>query len=214
MNLPGVAGQAIYLDASWAVVLAALALALLASTRPEVGRRGAIAVCLLAALSMFLPGPLSPSHWLGMVFQYPSAVLAGLCGWSIVRRLRGGEARSRRAADLPPLLPMGPALAFVALGVPLYAGTFALLPVDLYFLGFANYAGLALATALVVLWWLAWPQARVHCAIVAAAALLHAATRLPTGNAWDALLDPILFVWAVAVVARGAMRAARRAAAT
>jgi hypothetical protein len=40
--------------------------------------------------------------------------------------------------------------------------------------------------------------------------LLFSLARLPTGNLWDALLDPLLWLWAMASAGAGALRALRR----
>jgi hypothetical protein len=84
------------------------------------------------------------------------------------------------------------AWAGVALGYLLLLDTLALLPLQIYAWGFGPVALLA-ALAVVLLPWVAG----VRGALVWAAPLsllLFALTRLPSGNMWDALLDPITWV--------------------
>jgi hypothetical protein len=196
VNLPGQAAQALYLDIGWALVLAALVLRLLGPA----GRRAdaTLAVCAAAAIGVSLPAPWSASFWLGMAFQYPSLLLVVLAALSLMRR-PGRDA----GAGVAPLLAPWPAASLLALALALYAGAFALVPYDLYGLGYARLAGATIATVL-VLSWAALDRRRAawSCLAVAVAAALHAATRLPSGNAWDALLDPFLAACAAFVVLR------------
>jgi hypothetical protein len=213
VNLPAPTLQALYLDAGWAIVLAALALLPLGrhGTRP----RAVLVACVGAAVAVSLPAPWSPSFWLGMAFQYPSLMLVALAALALLRRLQGGgAARSGRArADASPLLSPLPAATLAALALALYAGTFAFVPYDPYALGYERFSGPAIATVLVVLWAALDRRSAPACLALAAAAALHAATRLPSGNAWDALLDPFLAAWAAFVVLCAVRERLRRPAA-
>ncbi|NVO07899.1 MAG: hypothetical protein HXX19_19130, partial [Rhodoferax sp.] len=85
-------------------------------------------------------------------------------------------------------------LGAVLLGYGLLLDAFAVLPLQLYAAGFGPLllAGLLLASLLP---WVVGRKARCPWAWVAPVALvLFALTRLPTGNVWDALLDPWLWV--------------------
>ncbi len=91
----------------------------------------------------------------------------------------------------------------IALGYALLLDTFAMLPWEMYSWGFSP-ALLLVLLALCQLPWVlrgwsagpeAWPCASPGMWIAPVALLLFAATRLPTGNLWDAVLDPI--VWLV-----------------
>jgi hypothetical protein len=206
VNLPGPIAQALYLDAGWAIVLAAVAIALLGGRGARPG--ATLAACAAAAVAVSLPGPWSPSFWLGMAFQYPSPMLLALAGLGLLRRLRpagpAGTARPgrapRAAADAAPLLSTLPAATLLAIAIALYAGAFAFVPYDAYALGYLRFSGPAIATVLVLAWTALDRRSAPACAALAAAAALHAATRLPSGNAWDALLDPFLAAWAAFVV--------------
>lgn len=202
MKLPAFELQALWLDAGWSVVLTALALAVLS-------QRGALATAsrrrwaLLGiggavGAAMLLPAPWSPSFWLGMAFQYPSLLLAGLAAGSIVRLL------SPPTLAAAPLLPALPAATLLGLAAALYAGAFGWVSYDLYAVGYGPYVAAAVASVLVALWAGFDRRSGWLCCALAAAALLHTATRLPTGNAWDALLDPFLAAWAAVAVLRAA----------
>ena len=53
-------------------------------------------------------------------------------------------------------------------------------------------------SAALAVWWLAWREARWGTGAAVLLALLgFSATRLPTGNFWDAMLDPWLWLWSI-----------------
>lgn len=193
MTLPDLATQSLYLDIGWSIVVSAVIVALLAAARAVrvVGVARVAIICSAVFACMSLPGAASPSFWLGLAFQHPSLVLVGLCALHIARA-------AGHWADEPggSILPWGPGATLTALGLVLYAGTFLWLPYDVYQYGYWDFAAASATTVLVAFWWAVWPSSRAVCLLVAAAALVHALTRLPSGNAWDALLDPLLFAWA------------------
>lgn len=189
------------LTAGWALVLALLGAAL--GYKLTLGRRRLVAASL--ALWTLLPGPLTPDYWLGLAFHAPSVTAMLLCGWGLRRRLFPAGAH----AVLPPLVGRAgaPGVAallggmrwpLVALGYLLLLDTFAVLPVQLYAWGFSPALLLGLV-ALALVPWLLGGKARAAPGfspwLVPAALLLFALTRLPTGNLWDALLDPWLWLW-------------------
>lgn len=151
----------------------------------------------------WLPGPWSPAYWLGLAFQMPSMVTVLLCGVLLYRTftrqvLTEAVVRSSRNS-LRALTLMG-----VVLGWALLLDTFALLPMQLYAWGFSP-AAVAVVLLVSLLPWalsvrgpldaLAW--------IAPVAVLLFVVLRLPTGNVWDAVLDPWLWlVLQVGVVRR------------
>jgi len=193
VNLPGQTAQGLYLDIGWAIVLAALVLALLGR---RAGRLGVLlGVCGAIALGISLPAPWSPSFWLGMAFQYPSLMLVALAGLQLLRMQNPA-----RWAGSAPLLSTLPAATLCVVAAAVYAGAFAFVPYDPYAFGYLRFAGAAGATVLVLLWTRFDRHSGWSCLAVAAAATLHAGTRLPSGNAWDALFDPFLVAWAAFVV--------------
>lgn len=194
-----------YLALGWALVLVALAAWLLrrcASPAFSVWQR---VVLLLLALWALWPGPLSPTYWLGLAFRAPSLLTALLCALWLWRQFRGGTERQEPAGGRWPLALV---LAGVVLGWLLLLDTLAFGPVQLYALGFSP----ALLGALALVACLPWllhgarqPAARVSLEL-GAVLLLFVALRLPTGNVWDALLDPWLWVFLQVLLLRLALR--------
>jgi len=198
-SLPLAWAMQLDLSLGWALVLALLG-STLAWRLPLPQRR---LVALVLAVWALLPGPLSPDYWLGLAFHAPSLTAMLLCAGLVQRLLfPAGLRRSwpRDGASAAARLPAG-SLGLLAVGVLLgYAlllDTFALLPLSLYAWGFSPLA-LLLLLALFLLPWVAGaarerPHALSHW-LAPLALLLFAATRLPTGNVWDALLDPWLWL--------------------
>ena len=208
MKLPALEVQGLYLDVGWSVVVAALVLCMVPriagrsgwTLRPAVRWTVVLAIC----AAMWLPAPLAPSFWLGMAFQHPSLLLVTLAGIHLVRALRRAEHPA-----LPLLAPI-PAATLALLAVFLYAGAFAWIPLDPYALGYGEFAGAAIASILAPAWYAFDRRNALTAAALAFAVLVHALTRLPSGNAWDALLDPLLFLWAAGVALVALVRSLRR----
>ena len=191
MILPELALQFVYGRLGWTIVLAAAAIAAWPGAW-RLPRPAVIVLTVALAVLMGLPGAASPAYWLILAFQWPSGLLVGL---SLATLLAAGQG-ARGAPRLPPLLACTLALA----GAALYLDAVGVLSRGFYFWGFtevqAPLAGLALlgASAWAALMRLARPQALALLAALATYAVL----RLPTGNLWDAVLDPLLWAWAVA----------------
>jgi len=188
VTLPELGDQIVWARLAWGAVAAALLLSLL----PLRGMKRRAAIALLAVAAMWLPGPASPAWWLGLAFQQPSALFAALCGVSVWKRF---AARPDQQT-----LPVALAAALVAGGLVLYADAVGALSLGLYPWGFdaiqAPVAGVVLSVlALAVI-----VRGRQHAAAwaVLLALTFHAVTHLPTGNLFDALLDPLLWLWALA----------------
>ena len=209
MSLPDLAFQIVYGRLAWGIVLLSLLLALPAalpfSWRP--GRRTLAGAGAAIALLMCLPGSLSPAYGLGLAFQYPSGLLVGCC-------LLGLHARWRKE-PVPVLMPVSLAAPLAIAGTALYLDAMGLLAQGYYYAAFGavgapllallGVAGCALA--------IARGQGRGRTAVLLGALLLYTLLRLPTGNLWDAVLDPLLWAWAVmALVRHGVRRLARRRA--
>ncbi|MFZ3221333.1 MAG: hypothetical protein WA174_14950, partial [Rhodoferax sp.] len=130
-----------------------------------------------------------PDYWLGLAFQAPSLVTTLLCAGLLYDRFARARERSPESGHRG-------ALALAVLGVgagwALLCDTFALLPVPLYAWGFSP-----LATALVLLVtalpWVVWRDGRRPW-LVPLAVLVFVAVRLPSGNVWDVVLDPWLWL--------------------
>lgn len=189
----------------WGIVLAGLAARLLAR-RPRGVRCAAM---VLAVLWVLLPGAWSPAWWLGLAFQQPSHVTLLVCaGFVFIGSRQGasmGQGPSQAVSE--PGLTSARALAMV-LGAVLLADMFILLPFSVYRWGFSSFAfGLLLAVALLV--WLAARSetSRRDAQLACAALALFALTRLPSGNVFDALIDP--WLWMV-LLARSLQQGYRR----
>ena len=195
------------LTTGWALLLALLG-AGLAGKRSLPARRLAAATL---ALWTLLPGPLTPDYWLGLAFHAPSLTAMLLCGWWLQRLLLApmltatatpsASASVLSASAFARVMPVAAAgiwrLPAVLLGYVLLLDTFAVLPLQVYSWGFSPLLLLVLFGCSLLPWLLrggaAGPVPPVRW-LLPAALLLFAATRLPTGNLWDALLDPWLWL--------------------
>ena len=203
MSLPDLTWQMVYGRLAWAIVLAAVLIALIPGPWRH-SRRLPLAALGVMALLCLLPGQLSPAWTLGLAFQYPSGLLTACCLLKLLDRRRG----VRAVCALPPGLAAPLAIA----GAALYLDAFGLISQGYYYAGFA-------ATGVPVLAVLA--SAACAAAIVRGskrrqalpllgAFLLFSLLRLPTGNVWDAVLDPLLWGWALSALGAAALRRLRR----
>ncbi len=185
----------------WGVVLAFLA-AQVVARRPVQARRTAMVAAFAWA---FIPGPWSPTWWLGLAFQLPSWTTVLLCvGFVLARWRRVTAAESHR----PGLGWLG--WTAILFGLFLLLDMFILLPFALYRWGFS---ALALATLLAVAT-AVWVSAggalqRREASVALIAMALFVLTRLPTGNVFDALLDPWLWLVLVFQAARQVVAAVK-----
>lgn len=189
----------------WGVVLA-WAGAALAQALP---RRGRLAVAALLFAWCWVPGPLAPVHWLGLAFQMPSNSTVLLC--AVLLQAQCFPAAQGLVPE-PRAVHRG-VLWLAALGVVagwlLLLDTLAWLPVPWYAWGFSPLAS-GLVWLVTVLPWVLGPgpQSLGRVGWVAPlAVVVFVVLRLPTGNVWDAVLDPWLWValhvYAVRVLWRG-----------
>jgi len=203
MILPELDLQLVYGKLAWTVVLAAVATALWPRAWTVPRRALGCVTGALAAL-MLLPGAASPAYWLALAFQWPSALLVGLCLVSLASVWRGG----------PPQLWLPPALGalLAAGGAALYLDAVGVLSQGFYFWGFGEVQ--APLASLVLLGACAWAAlmnlARPQAVALLGALAAYAVCRLPTGNLWDAVLDPLLWGWALACSALRLRRALNR----
>ncbi|MGF6274535.1 hypothetical protein ABIB38_002917 [Massilia sp. UYP11] len=206
MDLPDLSTQILYGRLGWAIVLATLVCALWRRSAP-MSRVALAAVLALALAAMALPGALSPAWWLGLAFQYPSGLLVGCCLLRLAERWRG----IRRSQVMPQAL----AGVLAVGGALLYLDAVGLLARGFYYAGFGQGAaplfGIVAAIACVLA--IVRGHARAPAASLLGALALFALLRLPTGNLWDALVDPLLWAWAVAALLAAALRRAGRRAA-
>lgn len=186
----------------WALVLAALSVGL--TCRLSLRARRMIAAVLVAWT--LLPGPLTPDYWLGLAFHAPSLSAMALCGWWLRRSLFLPAHHLGTSVESANWLLL---LAPIALGYVLLLDTFAVLPWQVYAWGFSPLLLLALLLMALLPWVLSGAsraQAGLTRWLTPAALLLYAATRLPTGNVWDALLDPLLWLFLHGLLVRALYR--------
>ena len=189
--LPDPAALRWALHGVWAVVLGSGTLLLAGKlARPyRLGLAGSVMVWTA------LPGAVSPAYWLGLAFQTPSLMSAVIClGWLWAQARQWSDAlRSQAAAPPQPQLAALKILSLigVVLGWVLLLDTLALLPVSIYAWGF-NSAAVASVAVCAALLWVALGS--VGSALPLLVLALFVFSRLPTGNLWDALLDPWLWL--------------------
>lgn len=215
LALPSALAMQIWLHLGWSVVLACVGANLVGRWRPA--RPGKLdawqwGVALVLALWTWVPGPYSPAYWLGLAFQAPSIASVLLCD----ALLRGRFFPTRSGAsinELPNPAALALALAGVVLGWALLLDTLALLPVQLYAWGFSS-AAVALVLVAALIPWLVGvgrnPASRSRVWILPLAVVVFVVWRLPSGNVWDAVLDPWLWLLLHVYVARALGRFVRR----
>jgi hypothetical protein len=212
--------------AAWSLVLAAIVVLLGARRRSDgagvgvgVGARTGLLAVLVAAWA-WAPGEWGLAYWLGLAFQTPSLLSCVLALGVLARAvaLRAKPVRDASGALGPGVADRSyegiRAWAAVYLGAGVLLGwillldTFALLPVPVYAWGFGP-AAFLLVCALALLPWVmagsgVWRASGVWQVAVAIA--VFGLSRWPSGNVWDALLDPWLWLvlngYALRAVAR------------
>jgi hypothetical protein len=178
----------------WSLVLGAAVMGL---TR-RLGPTWRWSLTLLVMGWTLLPGPISPAQWLGLAFQSPSLMSATVCLWYLLR-VMGFPRKSPVAKVSEPQRSFAwPALGVASslLGWILLLDTFAWWPGSVYAWGF-GLGALASLTLLVAMMWIVWGQGaeqREACLAAALVLTVYVLTRLPSGNVWDALIDPWLWV--------------------
>lgn len=206
--LPDLAAMQIWLRLGWGLVLAAVAGGVAWGVQRRLHRPPAPAVAgLLGAGVMVwcaLPGAWSPAYWLGLAFQAPS-LMSGVVSLAVwVRVCSAPEAWQQQATHWLEQLRCWAAAA-VVLGWLLLLDTFALLPLSLYAQGFGLGAWLAVFAALGLPWVRRGGHLRAQGGAVTAVVVLlvFGLLRLPSGNVWDAVLDPWLWLFCHALVLQG-----------
>lgn len=186
----------------WAVILAYLAMRVGLGRATKMRRQRYVAASVLAVMCL-LPGPWGLAYWLGLAFQLPSLASMGLA----LLLLHTHIDRRRRPRSGGQWMAL--AGAAVVLGWLLLLDTLALLPgvvpEFIYPWGYSSGA-LAVLVGLALLLIALPPCRQVGLAALALAAVF-VVTRLPSGNLWDALLDPWLWLLAHGALVRGAWRA-------
>ena len=140
--LPSAGGVRWALPLFWAVVLVFAALYV---TRSLAKPRG-IWIALAVAVWALVPGPWSPTYWLGLAFQLPSLMMVGLCGMALAWHWRAGTHHAF-SANNSTVQWLG-----ILLGWLLLLDTFVVLPFSLYRWGYSP-ALLALLSVIAATLW-------------------------------------------------------------
>ena len=198
--LPNASVLWLALHLGWAIVLGCAVRLLSGRFAP----RYQSALALLVLLWTLVPGELSPAFWLGLAFQSPSVMTVLLCmGWLQQQFRRASVDAALNAAKDARSLQLLMA-AGIVLGWVLLLDTLAGFSVSVYAWGF-SVAAVAVALALAALFWL---QQGSRASVLPLCVLaLFVLMRLPSGNLWDALLDPLLWlalqaIWLISVARR------------
>lgn len=199
--LPTLWLQQLWLPLGWGLVLAALVRWW--GGRVVAGRLQRTLPWMLAVavlLWAWWPGSLSVSYWLGLAFQAPSGLTVLLACIALWRAWRGTAAPAVAVPDavdrIGGIVVATCGWVLALLGWVLLLDTFAWWPLSLYAWGFGpqalGWVTLASLLPLVVGGWRLPPAVYALPLVL----LLFVALRLPTGNVWDAVLDPWLWVGA------------------
>jgi hypothetical protein len=177
----------------WCVVLVWLVVDGLGLTRRWPRPAGAWVAAIVAAWTL-VPVDWSLAYGLGLAFQMPSVMAVLLCAAALADHL--ARPRANRDGDASANQIPGFALLWLAtaLGWLLLLDTLALLPVHLYAWGHGT-AALAVLALLAGLLWI-WAGRTLAGTVLMAVLGVYVVLRLPTGNVFDAVLDPWLWAWA------------------
>lgn len=198
--LPDLVVMQLWLHVGWTLVLAGGGAAVLALLSVPLLLRRVIALVL--GLWVLMPGNHSAAYWLGLAFQAPSVLGALACAYLGSAALRPKVVCAAETAPRPLRWEAGLVVCGVLLGWALLLDTFAQLPSALYPLGFGQPVLLALTVLAVLPVLQVGAVRRVSAWLAPVALLLFVLLRLPTGNAFDAVLDPWLWVALHAVALR------------
>lgn len=149
----------------------------------------------LVALWCWVPGPYSPTYWLGLAFQAPSISSVLLCAWLLRERCRASAAMPSLSVPLDRSA-LVLAVSGILAGWALLLDAFALLPVSLYAWGFSPIAPALVLLVALLPWVLECRDGALDTKawVAPIAVLVFVVLRLPTGNAWAVMLDPWLWV--------------------
>ena len=194
------------LHLGWAIVLGSVMRLLAGRFAP----RYQSALTFLVLLWTLVPGELSPAFWLGLAFQSPCAMTVLLCLSWLQQQFRRVSTGAALSAVTDARSHQWLMVAGIVLGWVLMLDTLAVFSVSVYAWGFSVSAVVA-ALVLAALFWL---QQGSRASVLPLGVLgLFVLTRLPSGNLWDALLDPLLWLalqagWLISVARR--LRQAKR----
>lgn len=208
--LPSPTAMRVALHLVWAIVLGS-GVMLMAG---KLARPYQLGLSFMVMAWALVPGSASPAYWLGLAFQTPSLTSAVIClVWFLSCARREAGPGVSMALPLARRLIMLGAIG-VVLGWVLLLDTLAWLPVSVYAWGFGSAALGAVAVFATLLWVVSGTAGAnrrapglVGLVLVLGVLTLFVLTRLPTGNVWDALIDPWLWAalqvgWLISVARR------------
>lgn len=191
-RLPALAMQQGWLKAGWGVVVACLGTWC-------VGRwtnRKDVKVVLSAVLAAGVcwPGPWGGGYWLGLAFQAPSVNTVFVCAMLWASMLTAPPDTGASSKTWPMYLYFH-IVCGVVLGWALLLDTFGVWHSSLYGWGFSA-AAPAFVIVMALLPWVFAKKAMptIGVAVALAAVVFFISMRLPSGNLFDALMDPWLWV--------------------
>ncbi len=191
--LPALSWQQWWTSAGWSVAVAWFAAWLLG--RWATSQKTKVAIALILAIWVWLPGPWGGSHWLGLAFQAPAVTTVLFCALSLMHMLH-------RSEHPQPLRQIGSfqqnflALCGIAMGWALLLDTLGVFSSSFYNWGFGSVAP-ALVLGIGALPWVVAKKGLPHSsvAVLGVATMSFVVLRLPTGNLFDALMDPWLWCY-------------------
>lgn len=200
--LPGTTAMQWAMGLLWGVVLAWPALAVAMRVQPALAVRHRWTLVLVIVALTAWRGTASPSYWLGLSFQLPSLVWVALATYGVWLQLQPSQIQPVHQLGQPrPSLwaARGPQVtllctAGVLLGWVLMLDTLAFWPRSLYAWGFSLAAVAVLGAVVIVAGLLCRRQQKpLPWGVLAALLLVFTVTRLPSGNVWDVVSDPLLW---------------------
>lgn len=193
--LPSASLTAAWMHLGWSLVLAWLGawIAAWIGARVWAGnttaqQRSMVSAALLLAAWAWVPGPWGASYWLGLAFQGTSVLTAALVAMGLWRLWRGTNAGMQWMS--------GYSVGAIVLGWILLLDSFAVWPVSLYSLGFEPGTVAACVMVMVLLPLAVGGRAMASNGwrLLLLVLCTYVVLRLPSGNVWDALLDPWAWV--------------------
>ena len=200
-NVSPVSPSAALLHIAYPLAWGTVAAWAVAASATKLSRSVRLALVALALVAAWWPGSWNLPYGLGMAFQLPSWTALLLCLLSLYRNL--GPKASPTAMTIGPdaaTPPKGSPDWFMALslglGVILLLDTFILLPFALYRWGFSLLTLVVALLVVVSVWVTSNPgtMARSRSGLLLVVLAMYVVTRLPTGNVFDALIDPWLWL--------------------
>jgi dolichyl-phosphate-mannose--protein O-mannosyl transferase len=144
-----------------------------------------------------VPGPVSITYWLGLAFQSPSIASVLLSLVFLSKDLLLTKDGGRDESKLNVWINIQAAILIVV-GYLLLLDTFAILPFQMYRFGFGQVPLLAIALIAFINLFICrkkYSSSKANGVLIVVGVFIFAATRLPTGNIWDAILDPWLWIF-------------------